>query len=139
MKKIYTLSPQDLHDAIQNTIRVFNEYRLSKKKGPGEAFRVDAGSYFLLYMLFITPEGTELNIKCGKTGGGEIAAHLALSYINQFFSRIDQIANGRIALTPEIVNRDVYKGGQGVAAAFWLIRLVAAIAAIVIAMMVLMH
>lgn len=63
----------------------------------------------------------------------------AVGLVTQFFSRLDQVANGQISLTADIVNRDVYKGGQGAVALLSLIKLIVAAVAIAIGFMALMH
>ena len=54
--------------------------------------------------------------------------------VSQFISRLDQIINGQIVLTPEIVNKDVYKTGQTTLGIISLVRLAVAIILVVLAL-----
>lgn len=136
MEKVYSLAPQQVHDAIQNAIRVFNEYRMDKKRNGNKFFILTPSALFYQYELLVVPDGTLLRIEAGGRYG-KISNEEASQSVSQFITRLDQIINGHILLTADVVNRDVYKSGQGVIGAIWLIRLIIAIVAIIMGIMVL--
>lgn len=139
MKKLYSLTSQQVHDAIQNMIRVFNEYRLDRKLYENNVYRVYAGKYFYNYQMFNTPEGTQLKVSCGLSFGPTIADEDARHLVEQFYSRLDQIISGQIALTPDVVNRDVYKSNQAALGVLTIVKLIVAAAAIIMGIMALSH
>lgn len=142
MKKRYLLTIQQLHDAIQNTIRVYNDYKMDRKVHANSAYRVYGPGYYLQFQYFKTNDGCEIKTISGKaslSGKGEIKEENARANVMEFYRRIDQIVNKEVALTPDILNRDVYKAGAGLIAGVNLIRLVVAVIAIVIALMALLH
>ena len=63
----------------------------------------------------------------------------ARTNVNEFYRRIDQIVTKTIALTPDILNKDVCKSGSTIIAAIQLVKLIVAIVAIVLAIMALVH
>lgn len=138
MKKTYLLTVQQLFDAVQNTIRVFNEYALDKKMLPNNTYRINSGANFYLLQLFTMPEGTQLKVTAGKVFG-KITEGAAVQLVNQFYSRLDLIVKGQIVLTPDVVNRDVYKAGQGAVAFLTLLKFIVALIAIAIALGILMR
>lgn len=138
MKKSYNLTIQQLHDHIQNMIRVYNEYKLDRKLQPGNTYRVFGPGYFFLYQLFTTPDGCQIKVTVGKAMG-KIKEEEAVNLANIFLTRLDQIVNGQIVLTADIVNRDVYKSGQALLSVVNLVRLIVAVIAIIMALMALGH
>lgn len=135
-------SPQQLHNSVQNTIRIFNEYRLDKKSPENGVFTVhstEGGSIFFHLQYFDIEGGTQLNVSAGKPVWNKIGDNTIVPLVESFFDRLDQVNSGKIVLTPDVVNRDVYKSGQAVSGAIWLIRAIVAAAAIIIGLMALLH
>ncbi len=120
----YTLTPDQLSNAIDNTIRVFNEYSLRKKKdSEGKQFIIDT-SWMGMFTYFIveTPAGSQLTLEAVavKTITGEERLAHEESFLKNLFKIIDK----EIAVTPEIANRDLYKKpkiGLGLRSILWLI------------------
>lgn len=137
MTKVYPVSPQQLQDAIQNTIRIFNEYRLDKKVYVDSVYKINSGSVFYRYQMFTTPEGTQLKMTVGD-GFFNMPESKASMLVEQFFSRVDQVIKGQIVLTADVVNRDVYKANQGVLAGIGILRLIVAAIAIAFGLYVLL-
>lgn len=138
MKKVYALSPQELHDAIQNVIRVYDDYALDRLKPDATTYRVLSGDKFYLLKYFDVSGGTEVKITAGRAFGKMTEAE-AVPLVSAFFSRIDQIVNGRIVLTPDVANKDVFKSGRGAIAMLTVLKFVVALIAIAIALGVLFH
>lgn len=133
-------TPQQLHSAVQNTIRVFNEYSLDKKSPVDGLFIVHSTEALSLYyqlQYFNIDGGTQLSVKAGKGPGVDLNSDLAGPMIEGFLDRLDQVNTGKIVLTPDVVNRDVYKSGQTASGIVWLLRALAAAAAIILGVMAL--
>ncbi len=120
----YTLTPDQLSNAIENTIRVFNEYSLRKKKdNEGTQIIID-NSWMGMFSYFIveTPAGSQLTLEAlavKKISEGERVEHEE-SFLKNLFKIIDK----EIAITPEIANRDLHKKpkiGLGLRSILWLI------------------
>jgi hypothetical protein len=105
----YTLTPEQLNNAIDNTIRVFDEYRLRKKRdSEGRQLIIDR-SWMGRLNYFITelPEGSQLTLEAVSAkpvSREELAGHEE-SFLKNLFKIIDK----QIAITPEIANRNLYK------------------------------
>lgn len=138
MKKKYLLTVQQLHDAVQYTIKVFNDYKLERNLGPNNAYTIYGPGYFLRFQYFTVEGGCEIKTVSGKILG-KITEEAARTNVNEFYRRIDQIVTKKIALTPDILNKDVYKSGSTIIAAIQLVKLIVAIVAIVLAIMALVH
>ncbi len=139
MKKDFSLTPQQLQDGIQNTIRVFNEYKLDRKMYANNTYKIATPSgEFYQYQFLIIPGGTQLSMTVGSRGY-KMTEQKAIGLVSQFFSRLDQVINGQIILTAEIVNRDVYKSSQNLIGAINLVRLVVAVIATIMALMLLLR
>jgi len=142
MTKNFTgLPTQHLHDAVQNTIRIFNEYRLDKKIYPGSIYKVfstEAGGIFYDLQYFKLDDGVQISVKAGKIFG-KITEAEAVTLVQNLLTRIDAVLSGKIIMTADVANRDVYKSGQTVTGLFALIKLIVAIVAIIMALMVLMR
>lgn len=140
MKKEFTgATSQQIHNSVQNTIRVFNEYRLDKKSPIAGVYKIwsSAGDLIFYNLQYFDIEGgTQLSVMGAKAIGGEMTDAFG---VENFFERLEQVHNGRIALTPEVVNRDVYKGDQGTLAIIWVIRAVVALAAIILGLKALLR
>lgn len=136
MKKIYALTPQELHNAVQNVIRIFDDYSLDRKKPDATTYRILSGGKFYLLKYFNAAGGTELKITVGKTFG-KITEAEAVPLVSTFFSRIDQVVNRQIIMTPDVANKDVFKSGQGAIALLTIVKFIVALIAIAIALGVL--
>lgn len=139
MRKDYAFTPQQLNDYIQDTVRVFDEYRLDKKIYANSTYKILAPTkgIFIQYQFFTTETGCQLSIAVGALSG-KITEQNALAWANVFINQVDKIINRQILLTPEIANRDVYKSGQTTTGVIKLISLIAAIIAILYSFYVLM-
>jgi hypothetical protein len=106
----YTLTPDQLSFAVDNTIRVFDQYRLRKKTdNQGRQLIVDT-SWKGMFNYFVTetPGGSQLTIEAmtlKPVSSEELAGHEEI-FLKNLFKIIDK----EIAITPEITNRDIYKG-----------------------------
>jgi hypothetical protein len=105
----YTLTPDQLSYAVDNTIRVFDQYRLRRKTdNQGRQLIVDT-SWKGLFNYFITETqgGSQLTLEAMAAkpiSREELAGHEA-SFLKNLYKIIDK----EIAITPEITNRDIYK------------------------------
>jgi len=138
MKKKYLLTVQQLHDAVQNTIRVYNDYRLDRKLGPNSSYTIYGPGYFLRFQYFNVEGGCEIKTVSGKAIG-KISEEAARAHVAEFYRRVDQVVNKEVALTPDILNKDVYKSGSTAIGLIQLVKLIVAIIAIVLAVMALAH
>jgi hypothetical protein len=105
----YTLTPDQLSNAVDNTIRVFDQYSLKRKTdSEGRQIIVDrswTGKFN--YFVMETPGGSQLTIEAMSAkplSAEELAGHEE-SFLKNLFKIIDK----EIAITPEIVHRDIYK------------------------------
>lgn len=138
MKKDYPLSPQQVHDAIQNTIRVFNEYKLDRKIYENNIYKIHSiGGEIYQYQLFVTPNGTQLKMQV-LSRTYKMTEERAVPLVTQFISRLDQVISGQIILTPDTVNKDVYKTDQTALGMLSLTRIVLAIISAILALKLLM-
>jgi hypothetical protein len=120
----YTLTPDQLSNAIDNTIRVFNEYSLRKKTdSQGRQMIIDT-SWMGMFNYFITemPGGSQLTLEAmaaKPVSREELAGHEE-SFLKNLYKIIDK----EIAITPEIANTDIYKipkVGIGLRSIIWII------------------
>ncbi len=119
----YTLTPDQLSFAVDNTIRVFDQYRLKRKTdNQGRQLIVDRnwrGKFN--YFVTETPGGSQLTIEAMTSkpvSREDLAAHEE-SFLKNLFKIIDK----EIAITPEIINRDLYKSQKlkiGLKGLFWI-------------------
>ena len=105
----YTLTPDQLSIAIDNTIRVFDEYSLKKKRDPEGRQLIRDRSWLGMFNYFITeiPGGSQLTLEAmtSKTvSRDELAEHE-----ESFLKNLYKIIVKEIAITPEIANRNLYK------------------------------
>jgi hypothetical protein len=120
----YTLTPDQLSNAIDNTIRVFDEYNLRKKKdSEGRQFIMDT-SWMGMFSYYIveTPAGAQLTLEA--VAAKTITAEERLEYEERFLKNLFKIIDKEIAVTPEIANRDLYKKpkiGLGLRSILWLV------------------
>jgi hypothetical protein len=120
----YTLTPDQLSNAIDNTIRVFDEYNLRKKKdSEGRQFIMDT-SWMGMFSYYIveTPAGAQLTLEA--VAAKTMTAEERLEYEERFLKNLFKIIDKEIAVTPEIANRDLYKKpkiGLGLRSILWLV------------------
>jgi hypothetical protein len=120
----YTLTPDQLSNAIDNTIRVFDEYNLRKKKdSEGRQFIMDT-SWMGMFSYYIveTPSGSQLTLEAVAVK--TITAEERLEYEERFLKNLFKIIDKEIAVTPEIANRDLHKKpkiGLGLRSILWLV------------------
>ncbi len=106
----YTLTPDQLSNAVDNTIRVFDEYSLRKKTdSQGRQLIVDR-SWMGMFNYFITetPGGSQLTLEAmaaKPVSREELAGHEE-SFLKNLYKIIDK----EIAITPETARRDIHKG-----------------------------
>ncbi len=105
----YVLTPDQLSNAIDNTIRVFNEYSLRKRKdSEGRQFIIDT-SWMGMFSYFIveTPAGSQLTLEAVSVKPQ--TAEERLEHEEIFLKNLFKIIDKEIAITPEIANRNLYK------------------------------
>ena len=105
----YTLTTEQLNNAIDNTIRVFDEYGLRRKRdSEGRQLIIDR-SWMGMFNYFITeiPGGSQLTLEAmaRKPASGEELASHEESFLKNLYKIIDK----QIAITPEIANRNIHK------------------------------
>jgi hypothetical protein len=106
----YTLTPEQLNNAIDNTIRVFDEYSLRKKRdSEGRQLIIDR-SWMGRFNYFITeiPGGSQLTLEA-VTAKPDSPQELA-RHEESFLKNLYRIIIKEIAITPEIASRNIYKG-----------------------------
>jgi hypothetical protein len=105
----YTLTPDQLSYAVDNTIRVFDQYSLRRKTdSQGRQLIVDM-SWKGMFNYFVaeTPGGSQLTLEAMTSkpiSREELAGHEEF-----FLKNLYKIIDKEIAITPEITNRDKYK------------------------------
>ncbi|HEV3223466.1 MAG TPA: hypothetical protein VGZ90_11340 [Puia sp.] len=105
----YTLTTDQLSNAIDNTIRAFNEYSLRKKRdNEGRQLIIDRSwmgkfNYFIIEI----PGGSQLTLEAvtAKPVSREELAEREESFLKNLYKVIDK----EIMITTEIANRNVYK------------------------------
>ena len=140
-KDFLGVSTQQLHNALQNTIRVFDEYRMNKKMHDAQTFRIystEDGGLFYLVKYFDVEDGVQIRVTCGKLFG-KITEVAAVNFITTFLSRLEQVFNGHIVLTADVANRDIYKSVDGLSAVGIILRLAIAIITVIMGLLVLMR
>jgi hypothetical protein len=105
----YTLTPDQLSNAVDNTIRVFDEYSLKKKTDSQERRLIVDRSWMGMFNYFITetPGGSQLTLEAmaaKPVSREELAGHEE-SFLKNLYKIIDK----EIAITPEIASRNIYK------------------------------
>jgi hypothetical protein len=110
MKIDLTTSPDQLNDAIQNTIRVFDNYSLSKKTDQDGRLIIRDSEWSGSYYYFITEDGSgsQLNVEARSTGKSLSAKELS-AHEEAFIKNVLKIIDKEIAITPEIARVDIYK------------------------------
>ena len=120
----YTLTPDQLSDAIDNTIRAFSEYSLRKKKVSEGIQFINDTSWMGMFSYFIveTPAGSQLTLEAVSLK--PLTAEERLEREENFLKNLFKIIDKEIAITPEIANRSLYKKpkiGLGLRTILWLI------------------
>ncbi len=120
----YTLTPDQLGIAIDNTIRVFNEYSLKKKRDSQGRQLINDRSWMGMFNYFITeiPGGSQLTLEAlaRKPVSGEELAGREESFLKNLYKIIDK----QIAITPEIAKINVFKRpklGIGLRYIIWIV------------------
>ncbi|HSZ33220.1 MAG TPA: hypothetical protein VK772_07910 [Puia sp.] len=134
----YTITDKHLQTSILNTIRVINEYRLDKKKYLNNTYKIliPSKGIFYQYQVFKKETGSQLKIYAGFTKGTKITETNAVAWINLFLTNLDSVISGQVVLTPEMINKDVYKSSQF---AFGLLQLIILIVAVIAIATALLH
>jgi hypothetical protein len=120
----YMLTPDQLSNAIDNTIRVFNEYSLRKKKDIEAKQIIIDSSWMGMFSYFIveTPVGSQLTLEAVSVK--PLTAEERLEHEETFLKNLFRIIDKEIAITPEIANRKLYKKPKislGLRSILWLI------------------
>jgi hypothetical protein len=110
MKIDLTTTPDQLNDAIQNTIRVFDNYSFSKKTDQDGRLIIRDSEWSGSYYYFITEDGSgsQLNVEARSTGKSLSAKEL-IAHEEGFIKNVLKIIDKEIAITPEIARVDIYK------------------------------
>ena len=105
----YTLTPDQLSMAVDNTIRAFDEYSLRKKRdSEGRQLIIDR-SWMGMFNYFITeiPGGSQLTLEA--MGAKSVSREELAEHEESFLKNLYKIIIKEIAITPEIANRNIYK------------------------------
>lgn len=105
----YTLTPDQLSNAVDNTIRVFDEYSLRKKTdSQGRQLIVDR-SWMGMFNYFVTesPGGSQLALEA--MAAKQVSREELASHEESFLKNLYKIIDKEIAITPEIANRNIHK------------------------------
>jgi len=105
----YTLTPDQLSNAVDNTIRVFDQYSLRRKTDKQERQIIVDRSWMGKFNYFITETtwGSQLTLEAMATkpvSREELTGHEEI-----FLKNLFKIINKEIAITPEIAKRDTHK------------------------------
>jgi len=105
----YTLTPDQLSIAIDNTIRVFDEYSLKKKRDREGRQLIRDRSWMGMFNYFITeiPGGSQLTLEA--MGAKTVSRDELAEHEESFLKNLYKIIVKEIAITPEIANRNLYK------------------------------
>lgn len=114
---------------IENTIRVFKDYRLDKKIPQDGWLRVWSGITYYDYTMQPTDEGTELQIVAGRAAT-KISEDQSNQHAFDFLNNLNKIVAKEIVITPEIANVDPYKTVSSGQALVQIISLIIALIAI---------
>jgi hypothetical protein len=120
----YTLTPDQLSNAVYNTILVFDEYSLRKQMDrEGRQLIMDTSwkgtfSYFITEM----PGGSRLTLAALATK--LVSADELVGYEESFLKNLYKIIDKEITITPELANTDIYKKrqvGNGLKRIIWIV------------------
>ena len=120
----YTLTPDQLSNAVYNTILVFDEYSLRKKTdSEGRQLIIDT-SWKGMFSYFIaeTPGGSRLTLEALATK--PVSAEELTGYEESFLKNLYKIIDKEISITAEKANTDIYKNrriGVGLRSIMWII------------------
>jgi hypothetical protein len=105
-----SITPDQLNDAIQNTIRVFNNYRFIKKTDRDGRLIIQDSEWSGAYYYFITEDGSgsQLSVEAIKEGR-PLTAKEKSDHEEAFIKNVLKIIEKEITLTPEIISIDIYK------------------------------
>jgi hypothetical protein len=105
----YTLTTEQLNNAIDNTIRVFDEYSLRRKRdSEGKQLIIDR-SWMGMFGYFIVeiPGGSQLTLEA--MARKPVSEEELASHEESFLKNLYKIIDKQIAITPEIANRKIHK------------------------------
>ncbi len=106
----YTLTPDQLSNAVDNTIRVFDEYSLRKKTdSQGRQLIVDR-SWMGMFNYFITETSGGSQLILEAMAAKPVSREELASHEESFLKNLYKIIDKEIAITPEISRRDIHKG-----------------------------
>jgi hypothetical protein len=105
-----SISPDQLNDAIQNTIRVFNNYRFTKKTDRDGRLIIQDSEWSGSYYYFITEygSGSQLSVEAKKEGK-PLTIKEQSDHEEAFIKNVLKIIEKEIILSPEITKVDIYK------------------------------
>ena len=120
----YTLTPDQVSIAIDNTIRVFNEYSLKKKRDSQGRQLINDRSWMGMFNYFITeiPGGSQLTLEA--VARKPVSREELAGREESFLKNLYKIIIKEIAITPEITNRNLYKRpklGIGLSNIIWIV------------------
>ncbi len=105
----YTLTPDQLSNAIDNTIRAFKEYSLRKKTdSQGRQLIIDR-SWMGMFNYFVTeaPGGSQLVLEAMTAK--QVSREELAGYEESFLKNLYKVIDKEIAITPEIADTDIHK------------------------------
>jgi hypothetical protein len=130
-----TITPDQLNDAVQNTIRFFDNYRFSKKTDQDGRLIVYDSEWSGTYYYFITEDGSgsQLSVEAKKTEK-PLGLKEQSAYEEIFIKNILKIIDKEIVITPEIARRDIYKKNRKAPGPITIIYILIIVVVIVIGM-----
>jgi hypothetical protein len=105
----YRLTPDQLSNMVENTIRAFDEYCLKRKPDSSGRQVIMDRSWMGTYHYFIseTSYGSRLTIEA--VASKWVPQELLLEHEEVFLKNLFKIISKEITITPEIASSDLYK------------------------------
>ena len=134
MRIDYTLTPDQLIDAIHNTIRIFDKYGLSKKTDKEGRFRITDRSWSGNYLFYVveTDSGCQLSLEAKKIVGKPLTFGEQQQKEEEFLKNLYKVIDKEILITPEIAGTDIYKDKKRSRVMLSIVSLIAVIVLIII-------
>jgi len=105
----YRLTPDQLSNTVENTIRAFDEYSLKRKPdGTGRQVIMDR-SWMGTYHYFITETSYGSRLTIEAVSSRPVPQEVLLEHEEIFLKNLFKIISKEITITPEIASSDLYK------------------------------
>jgi hypothetical protein len=120
----YTLTPDQLSNAVYNTILAYDEYSLRKKTDREGTQLILDSSWKGMFSYFITevPGGSRLTLEALSTK--KFSAEELASHEEAFLKNLYRIIDKEITITAQMSNTDIYKNrrvGAGLKSKIWIV------------------